>query len=117
MHVGGLVESNVYLKPNDHWAATVTVTVHHANHDLVEAASVSADWSNGAGGTGDCVTDLYGECSRSKKSIQPEVERVTYTVSGVIFGGVPYIPGANHDLDDVDVPLDPAMIIVEKPLQ
>ncbi|MCH8058127.1 MAG: Ig-like domain-containing protein, partial [Proteobacteria bacterium] len=109
VHVGGL-GSNTVLKPNGHWAATVTVTVHDADHDPVAAASVSAGWSNGAGGTGDCVTDSNGQCSRSKNSLQPEVPSVTYTVTGVIFGGAPYISGANHDPDG-DVPV----IIVSKP--
>ena len=84
------------LKPNGHWEATVTVTVHDENHDPVAATSVSAGWSNGAGGTGNCETDSNGQCSSSKKSLQADVPNVTYTVNGVI-GGAPYIPGANHD--------------------
>ncbi|MCH7507398.1 MAG: Ig-like domain-containing protein, partial [Proteobacteria bacterium] len=101
VHVHGL-EGNTVLKPNGHWAATVTVTVRYANNDPVEAASVSAGWSNGAGGTGDCVTDSNGQCSRSKNSLQPEVGSVTYTVTDVIFGGAPYNSGDNHDPGGAD---------------
>ena len=84
--------------------------MHDEGHNPVAAARVSADWSNGAGGNGGCVTDSNGQCSRTKNSIQPEVPSVTYTVTGVISGGAPYIPGANHDPNS-DVPV----IIVSQP--
>jgi len=109
VHVGGL-GSNTVLKPNGHWQVTVTVTVHDADHGPVSAASVSAGWSDGAGGTGNCETDGNGQCSSSKKSLQPDVLSVKYTVTDVFFGGAPYISSANHDPDG-DVPV----IIVSKP--
>ena len=108
MHVGGL-ESSVVLKSNGHWVATVTVTVHDESESPVAAASISAGWSNGASGSGNCETDGNGQCSSSKKSLQADVLSVTYTVTGVI-GGAPYISGANHDPDG-DVPA----IVVLKP--
>ena len=95
MHVGQLAPSAVLNRKN--WDATVTITVHDANENLVSGATVSASWSNGVSGSGSCTTDSTGQCAITYKSIKTTVSSVTFTVDAVAQASLTYQPAANHD--------------------
>jgi Bacterial Ig domain len=98
MHVGDLDGSGTSSSPS-RWNATVTVTVHSADHAVVSGATVSGSWSNGANGSGGCTTTANGQCSFSKNNIKTNVSGVTYTVTSVTRTGDSYSQSANHDPD------------------
>jgi hypothetical protein len=98
MHIGDLDDDSV-TAPRNRWEAVVTVTVHDADENPVENATVSGSWSDGANGAGNCVTDANGQCSVSKGNIKSNTNSATYSVSGVSRASDSYDSGANHDPD------------------
>jgi len=82
MHVGDLQGIGAAGRPG-RWDATVTVTVHDALENLIEGATVSGSWSNGASGSGNCPTDANGQCSITKTNIKTNVSTVTFSVTGI----------------------------------
>jgi len=105
VHVGDLVGVGD-PKSNGKWKATVTITVHDAGDDpVLPGATVSGDWSDGANGSGNCVTNnSSGQCSISKQSIKANVGNVTFTVIDISSGGSPFIP-AHHGPDADTIPV------------
>lgn len=84
------------------WSATVEITVHDANHQPLNGATVVGTWSVSGlnadtctsgelGGTGTCIV-LFPNLRRGTKS-------VTFTVSSVTIAGMTYRPAQNHDPD------------------
>jgi hypothetical protein len=104
IHVGDLDWSrNV---GGNSWTATVTITVHDANHNLVSGASVNGSWNvatgNGSNGNNagiPCTTNASGQCSVSRTGMGNGRASATFTVSGVTLSGDIYQAGSNHDPD------------------
>jgi hypothetical protein len=96
MHIGDLDGSST---GSGKWTATVTITVHDANHNPVANATVSGKWSNGASGTSSCTTNSNGQCTVSKSGIPKGKSSVTFTVNNVTRPASTYNSAINHDPD------------------
>jgi len=97
MHVGDL--DGTTTDQGRTWSATVTITVHDANHNLVEGATVSGIWSGGYSGTASCTTDSNGQCSVTSGGIPKRNGSTTFMVEGVTHSSLEYDATANHDPD------------------
>lgn len=95
MHVCDLEGAKKVKGPN--WTATVTVTVHDANHNSVSGVSVSGTWSGGYSGIVSGTTDSTGKVSFATGSMKDTT--VTFTVSSLGNGSLTYDATANHDVD------------------
>lgn len=80
------------------WRATVVVSVHDAYHGPVNGATVSGQWSGGASGSANCVTDGSGYCTIQKTGLDAGTASVSFTLVGITYGSDPYLPDHNHDL-------------------
>ena len=96
MHIGDLDGSS---SGSGKWTATVTITVHDANHNPVANATVSGNWSNGASGSSSCTTNSNGSCTVSKSDIRRGRNSVTFTVNNVTRPASTYTSANNHDPD------------------
>lgn len=96
IHVGDLAGSS---SPNDRnrWSATVIVLVHATDETAVNNATVYGSWSNGASGSGSCVTNSSGSCTVSKSNIKNNVSGVNFTIDAVSHASMSYQPSDNHD--------------------
>lgn len=99
MHVGDLDGTSAVVDSKGRWKATVTVTVHDANHNPVTNATVSASWSGGYSGSVSCATDSSGWCSVTSGNIRKNKGSVTLTVSDVTHATLTYQSAANADPD------------------
>jgi len=81
------------------WNATITVTVHDANHQPVANATVFGNWSGGTNGSSTCVTNASGVCSVTSSNINTRSSNVTFTMSDITANGYIYQPSSNHDPD------------------
>jgi hypothetical protein len=97
MHVGDL--DGTSIRQSNRWTATVTITVHDANHNPVANATVSGTWSNGASGTASCTTGSNGQCSVNISGISNGTSSVTFTVNNVTRATFTYVSTNNHDPD------------------
>ncbi len=97
MHVGDLDGSSTSLGKGS-WRATVTASVHNANHAALSGATVTGLWSGGASGPGSCTTDATGRCSIPSASIANSKKNTTFTVTSVT-NGLTYAATDNHDAD------------------
>jgi hypothetical protein len=97
MHVGDLDGTSV--RQGNSWTATVTITVHDANHNPVANATVSGTWSNGASGAASCTTGSNGQCSVNRSGISNGTSSVTFTVNNVTRVTFTYVSANNHDPD------------------
>ena len=97
MHVGDL--DGTSIRQGNQWTATVTITVHNVNHNLVANATVSGTWSNGASGTASCTTGSNGQCSVNISDISNGTGSVTFTVNNVTRATFIYVSTNNHDSD------------------
>jgi hypothetical protein len=93
IHVGDLDGSGTIVK--NRLNASVTITVHDANHAAVASATVNGSWS--AGGSSSCTTNTAGQCTVSKSNIK--ATSVTFTVTSVAKTGTTYNSLSNHDPD------------------
>jgi hypothetical protein len=101
MHIGDL--DAIVSDDGTSWSAIVEVTVHDANHNPINGATVVGTWTPKAfftvntcttgdfGGNGTCIM-LYPTISNRRKS-------VSFTVNSVTLAGSPYVSTANHDPD------------------
>jgi hypothetical protein len=96
VHVGDLDGS--FSTSANTWSATVEVTVHDANHNLVSGATVSGNWSP-SNPANQCTTGGNGICSIVYASIPKATKSVSFAVNGVTRTGYTYQPTANHDPD------------------
>jgi PKD repeat protein len=94
VHIGDL--DGATQRAANAWTATVTITVHDANHNAVAGAAVSGTWSPSTPAS--CTTNAIGQCSVSL-SVPNKTSSVTFTVSGVASGSATYKPANNHDPD------------------
>jgi protocatechuate 3,4-dioxygenase beta subunit len=97
MHIGDL--DGVSAPSGTRWDATVTITVHDDAHNPVAGVTVSGVWSNGASGSGSCVTNVSGQCSITKTGNRNNVNSVVFTVTNATHSSFSYQPSANHDPD------------------
>jgi len=77
------------------WDATATVFVVDAGGLPVANVTVDGAWSNGANGTGNCVTGSGGSCTISKTNIKSNVTSVTFAVTTLTAAGYTYDSSAN----------------------
>ena len=106
MHIGDLDGGSVISGRGNKWTANVTITVHDAGESLVDGATVSGNWSNGAKGGGSCTTGESGpgKCTVSKNGLKTNVGTATFTVTDVTHASLSYsVVNVNHD---PDIPVD-----------
>ena len=100
MHIGDLDGST--SRSANSWSATVEVTVHDANHNVLNGATVKGVWSvsglnsntcttGETGGNGTCIM-LFPSLSLSTPSVTFRIQKVTKT-------GQFYNSSDNHDVD------------------
>ncbi|MCI0434480.1 MAG: hypothetical protein L0271_12695 [Gemmatimonadetes bacterium] len=98
IHVGNL--DAITSNDGRTWSAIVEVTIHDANHNPINGATVTGVWNTSGlnstvcttgelGGNGTCIFLFPG---LRKKS-------VTFTVTSVVMPGQTYVASANHDPD------------------
>ncbi len=111
MHAGDLDGSST---PGNRgrWNADVVITIEDDSHTPLANATVDGSWSNGANGSGSCVTDGTGQCTISKSNIKANSASVTFTITGVTHASSTYTPAANHDPDGDS---DGTVIVVLQP--
>ena len=97
MHIGDL--DGTSTSQASRWTATVTITVHDANHNPIANATVSGNWSNGASGSSSCTTNSNGSCTVSKSDIRRGRNSVTFTVNNITRPSSAYTSANNHDAD------------------
>ena len=110
MHVGDL--DGTSTSQSNRWTATVTITVHNANHNPLANATVTGNWSNGASGAATCTTGSNGTCSVTKSGIRNGKSSVTFTVSNVTRASYTFESASNHDPDGSS---NGTRIVVRKP--
>ena len=93
MHIGDL--DGVRTNQKSSWTASVTVTIHNANHSPVPGATVNGAWS--IGGTGSCTTDGSGQCILSRTTIPKKTPSVMFTISTATKSTYLYRSVDNHD--------------------
>jgi beta-lactamase superfamily II metal-dependent hydrolase len=111
MHVGDLDGATTPAN-RGRWNATITITVEDASHNPVAGATVDGNWSNGASGSGSCITDANGTCSITKNNIGKNKSSATFTITNVTEGSYTYTSGSNHDPDGDSTG---TVIVVNKP--
>jgi hypothetical protein len=96
VHVGNLNGSSTN-NGDGTWTASVEVTVHDMNHNLVDGAVVQGSWGST---TGSCTTGSgTGTCIVTLASLPNTTNLVSFAVSSVTATGYVYQPSANHDPD------------------
>ncbi|HUG15666.1 MAG TPA: S8 family serine peptidase [Thermomicrobiales bacterium] len=96
MHVADLDGSSA--NAGSSWAATVTITVHDANHAPIAGARVTGTW-NGSSTVVECTTGDDGTCSLTSPSVPKRTGSLTFTVDNVSHASFSYDAGDNHDPD------------------
>jgi hypothetical protein len=100
LHIGDLDGMN--SDDGTTWSAIVEITVHDANHQPVDGATVTGKWNRQGLNANTCTTaELGGDgtCIVLFPSLKRSVRFVTYTVTGVTMAGVSYDATRNHDVD------------------
>jgi hypothetical protein len=99
MHVGDLDRSSRWVFGSWLWSATVTVTIHDANHNPLANAAVSGRWAGGYSGSGSCTTGSDGRCSINSGNIWRNQANTTFSVDNLAHSTFTYVPTDNHDPD------------------
>src|SRR6266550_4000824 len=100
MHVGDL--DAVTSSSGNRWSATVEITVHDENHNLLNGATVVGHWSQLGTNSTTCTTgDLGGNgtCIVTFPSLRRSVTSVNMTVVRITLAGRTYVRADNHDPD------------------
>jgi hypothetical protein len=100
IHVGDL--DGVTFKSGKTWSATVEITVHDANDDPINGATVTGVWDPAGLASDECTTGELGgngTCIVLYPSITRKQGAVTFTVTGVTMPEKTYDAAANHDPD------------------
>jgi len=89
------------------WNAFVAISVEDQDNNLISGVTVDGNWSNGANGSGQCVTDGAGLCSVAKNNLKKQVSSVSFTVTNLTRSGSSYDPVDNVSGDnDYQTPVD-----------
>jgi hypothetical protein len=99
MHIGDL---DGIASGSNSWSATVEITVHDANHNPINGATVVGEWSRSGLNANECTTgDLGGNgtCIVLFPSLRRSVQQIRFTVTSVTRSGSTYQSGGNHDPD------------------
>lgn len=80
------------------WWAQATIRVHNTTHGAVAGALVTASWSDGVAGMGQCTTNSRGYCNL-RAEIPASVTSITLTIDDVVKAERFYSSGMNHDSD------------------
>jgi len=110
LHAGDLDGSSA--NSGKSWKATVVVTIHDGNHDVVPGAAVSIQWSGGITGTTTLTTDSNGQCVFTSGSISKTSSSVTLSITSLSHPVLTYHAAANHDPDGSS---NGTSILVNKP--
>ena len=105
MHLGNLVGTGA-AEGRGKWRATVTVTIHDSDHDVLPGAMLSGNWGGDFIGTDSCVTDSNGQCVMRTPRLNKNRKSVTFMVTGVSHSTGIYDPGMNEV---------PASVTINKP--
>jgi hypothetical protein len=100
IHIGDLDGSA--SRNGSTWSATVEITVHDANHAVLNGATVTGNWSRPGLNSNTCTTgDLGGNgtCIVLFPSISRSYKDVIFAVSSVTYPGSTYRQIQNHDPD------------------
>src|SRR3989449_627676 len=100
MHVGNLDATT--SSSGNRWSATVEITVHDENHNLLNGATVVGHWSQLGTNSNTCTTgDLGGNgtCVVVFPSLRRSVTSVNMTVVSITLAGRTYVRTDNHDPD------------------
>ena len=100
IHIGNLDATT--STSGNRWSATVEITVHDANHNLLNGATVVGHWSVLGLNSDTCTSgDLGGNgtCIVLFPSLKRSVTSVNFTVVSVTFPGSTYVRADNHDPD------------------
>ena len=100
IHIGDLDGSAA--RNGSNWSVTVEITVHDANHNPLNGATVVGHWSQLGMNSNTCTTgDLGGKgtCTMLFPSLKRSVTFVNLTVVSVTLAGRTYDRTLNHDVD------------------
>ena len=100
MHIGDLDGSA--SSSGSTWSATVEITVHDVDHNLLNGASVVGTWSVSGLNSNTCTTgDLGGNgtCIVLFPNLKKGTKSVTFKVTSVTMSGQTYVASENHDVD------------------
>lgn len=100
IHIGDL--DGTASRTGSNWSATVEITVHDANHNPLNGATVVGHWSVLGTNSNTCTTgDLGGNgtCIVLFPSLKKSVASVNFTVVSVTLEGHVYDRTLNHDPD------------------
>ncbi len=100
IHIGDLDGSA--SRNGSNWSVTVEITVHDANHNPLNGATVVGHWSQLGTNSNTCTTgDLGGNgtCVVVFPSLRRSVTSVNMTVVSVTLAGRTYVRTDNHDPD------------------
>ena len=96
----GDIDGSSVPAAKNRWVASATVVIHDdAEESAGAGVTITGSWSNGARGSGDCVTNASGVCTISKGNLKSNVSSVTFTVTGVTAANTSHDSAANHDPD------------------
>jgi PKD repeat protein len=104
MYIGGM-SGSVTAANGNKWDAEVTILVLDESGNPVANAQVSGQWSNGASGSGSCLTNAFGICMVTMTNINRNKTSVTFTMTEVTHSTLVY----NSSLNVV------ASIVVNRP--
>jgi uncharacterized repeat protein (TIGR01451 family) len=97
VHVGDLDRSSANTSTTQ-WSASVTITVHDANHNPVAGATVTGGWPLLNGGS--CTTNASGQCTLTRAGLsRSNTSSVTFAVLSVSHAPDSYQLTLNHDPD------------------
>ena len=100
MHIGDL--DGTTSRASNSWSATVEVTVHDANHNLLNGATVKGVWSVNGLNSNTCTTGELGgngTCIMLFPSLSLSTPSVTFRIQKVTKSGQFYNSSDNHDVD------------------
>jgi hypothetical protein len=95
LHIGDLDEIGTAVRTK--WQAEVIITVHDEADNPLTGVTVTGAWS--VGGEANCITDVNGTCSVSKKNLKTSVTSITFQITNAALSSHSYQPGSNHDSD------------------
>ena len=77
------------------WNAIVEISVEDQDNGPSAGVTVDGNWSNGANGSGQCITNGAGLCSVAKNNMKKQVASVTFAVTNLTGTGSSYSPADN----------------------